>query len=717
MAGQQVRRLFAVTMALAAALGFVVQPLVAKWVLPRFGGTPAVWTTVALFFQATLLAGYGLAHLVGSRMGLRWAIAAQLGLLVAGAVFLPLGLAEPAAQMPLDPATAALSLLGTLGVAVALPAVAVLATAPMLQRWFSGLDRDPYTLYVASNLGSMLGLFAYPFALEPWLDLVDQAHVWTAGYALLMVATLACGWTARGGEPPLRDSGPGPSWKTGLRWLGWSAMPAANLLVVTAHVTTDLAPVPLLWVVPMAIYLATWALAFSRLGAAATDVALRVAPLAAAGMAPLMLLSSTTPVAGVTAGHLGWLAISSLALHGALAADRPPARSLTTFYLWLAAGGVVGGIAIAIVAPVVSSRALDYPALTVGILVALPSVASRDGVGAPWRWGALVATGYVALLLVATAPPGRGVVPPVAPFALLVLLLLPAMRRPRVGGLVVAAVVVVATWTLETRRPDVATRRSFFASYRVVEDGPQQLRWLAHGRTIHGAQSGRTDLRGQCLPYHHPRSPAAAVFAGGGAEDRIAVVGLGIGCMASLRPPRGRVEFIEVDPLVTELAREHFDALARCGSRCEVTHGDGRRVLSRRGAAYDLIVLDAFGSDAVPVHLLTREAMAVYLERLAPSGRLAFHVTNRHVDLEGVLAAAAAEQGLDGVVATYEPGLDDASDPEVVDHYYAATRWLVFAREGVIVQGAEGPGLRWRPLGEAASRPWTDRRAALWDVL
>jgi len=717
MGRRNVRWLYAITTALAAGLTFSLQPLIAKWVLPRFGGTPAVWTTVALFFQAALLAAYGLAHVAARFLRGRGGLVAQLAMLSAGALVLPLDLPPPDASTPASAAALALGVVTMLAVAVAIPAVAVLGTAPSLQRWFSGIEDagDPYPLYAASNIGSMGGLLAYPLVIEPWLGLKDQAVAWSFAYGAVAALTLACAWAARDSRPPPPDGGPPLRATACLRWVAWSALPAANVLAVTAHITTDLAPVPLLWVVPMAIYLASWALAFSRWGPLLTELALRMLPVAAAGMAPLILLSATSPTVGVTLGHIAWLGVSSLAFHGAIAGSRPPPRHLTAFYLWLALGGVVGGAVVAVVAPAVTSTALDYPLLTVALLVAMPQPTASARPRARWLGTAAATVLFGGLLLLAEAPAVRGFRPPLWPFAILVLLFAPTFRRPRVAAAALGLLIAAATITLEARRPVEVARRSFFASYRVVHDATRSLRWLAHGRTIHGAESQRPDLVGQCLPYHHPNSPAAAVL--GVSDKRVAVVGLGIGCMAALPPAPARIDFIEVDPVVVELATDHFGALHQCGDRCDVLVGDGRAVLGGADTKYDLIVLDAFASDAVPVHLLTVEAMQTYLAHLAPHGRLAFHITNQHVHLEGIVAAAAVSLGLHGRLGVYDPSSDRDTDPQIVADYYAATRWAVLAREGVALTESERPGLHWRPLAATTAVPWTDRRASIWDAL
>jgi spermidine synthase len=326
-----------------------------------------------------------------------------------------------------------------------------------------------------------------------------------------------------------------------------------------------------------------------------------------------------------------------------------------------------------------------------------------------------VAASGATVLATAYSVERGGLAVAMAPFALLVLVYLPSIRWPRPAALGLGGLVVLALVAVETRRPAVVATRSFYAAYRVVRDEDAGLQWLAHGRTIHGAESTRRP--GQCLPYHHPHSPAAAVFGDLPPAPRVAIVGLGIGCMADLAPADATIDFIEIDAEVERLARAHFSALPRCGNRCTVTLADGRVALAASPHRYDLVVLDAFASDAIPVHLLTTEALRVYADHLRPGGSIAVHVTNRHVDLTDVVVATAAAVSLAARVLAYAPRRDTVMDPTVVEAEYAATRFVLLTRDGSAPPARPEAGLSVAAAPPPRARPWTDTHAPLRDLV
>ncbi len=697
------RRPFAVALGLSAALSMSLQPLVSKQVLMHYGGTPAVWSVVLVFFQAALLVGYGLAHVVSRRLDARRAGWVYVGLLLAAVATLPVRVAAPQLDGGASTLSVAAGLVLALGTAAGPVAIALFATGPLVQRWYAGSHPgvDPYPLYAASNLGSLLGLLAVPVAVEPWLRATAQADAW--GVAFVTVAASVV-WLVRGrGDPPPVAAAPPPSRLEIAGWILWSAIPSAALVAVTAHLTTDLAPVPLLWVVPLAAYFGTWVLAFGERGPAIGRAAIRVLPIVTAGIAAPTLMTVSTPVLPVAGLLLLWLVTVGLAFHGAASASRPPAADLTAFYLWIGVGGVVGGVAVALLAPLLLSRALDLPLVVVLAMLVLPKTEGPIGRGV-WVFAGLAVLASVGSLSVAHSVERASLAIPMAPFAVLPLLYLLGLRRPRPAAWSLAALVVVGTLALESRRPALEVRRSFFAAYRVVEDPRTGLRWLAHGRTIHGAVDDAHP--GECLPYHHRRSPAATMFAAQDRRgDRIAVVGLGIGCMADLAPPTTPIDFFEIDRDVEALARAHFDALASCGDRCTVTIGDGRLELSRAGPAYSLIVLDAFASSAIPVHLVTTEALQAYLSRLTDDGYIAVHVSNRLVDLAPTVAATAEAIGLHAEVGEWSPAPDEADTP------YVRSRFVLLSRPG------RGRGLpastSFGPISALGRAAWTDAHASL----
>lgn len=700
------RRPFAVVVGLTAALSMSLQPLVSKQVLMHYGGTPAVWSVVLVFFQAALLGGYGLAHLLARRLDARRAGWVYLGLLLWAVATLPVTVATPAPQPGASTLAVALGLVLSLVVAAGPVAVALFATGPLVQRWFAGAHpgSDPYPLYAASNLGSLLGLLAVPLAIEPWLDAPARADAWAVAFVAVAASTV---WLVRARRNPTPPPASAPPTRGAIaRWVLWSAVPSAALVAVTAHITTDLAPVPLLWVVPLAAYFSTWALAFGERGPALGQIATRVLPISTAGIAAPTLMAVATPVLPVAGLLLGWLVAVGVAFHGAASASRPVASDLTAFYLWIGVGGVVGGGAIALAAPVVLDRALDLPLVVTAAMVAIPAARERID-RRVLVVAALVVLASVGSLSVAHTTKRAGLAIGMAPFAVLPVLYALGLRRPRAAAWSLAALVGFGTLALESRRPAIAVRRSFFAAYRVVDDPRTGLRWLAHGATIHGAVD--RERPGECLLYHQRNSPTAAVLASQDRpRDRIAVVGLGIGCMASLAPRSATIDFFEIDAVVEELARAHFEPLARCGDRCTVTIGDGRIELSRPGPAYSLIVLDAFASAAVPVHLLTAQALRAYMSRLTRDGIIAVHVTNHLVDLAPTLAATATRVGLTARLGAWAP--DGDADPSA-----AVTRFVVLSRQGPTRGLPEQT--TFEPIPPATRTPWTDAHAPLLPLL
>ena len=703
LSGTATRRPFAVVLGLSAALSMSLQPLVSKQVLMHYGGAPAVWSVVLVFFEAALLAGYGLAHLLSRRLDARRAGWVYVGLLLWAVVTLPVRVAPPQLHAGASTLSVAAGLVLALGTAAAPVAIALFATGPLVQRWYAGAHPgiDPYPLYAASNLGSLLGLLAVPLVIEPWLDATAHAEAWGVAFVAGAASVVWLVRTRR--DPPPVPSAPPPSRSAIARWVLWSAIPSAALVAVTAYLTTDLAPVPLLWVVPLAAYFGTWVLAFGERGPAIGRAAIRVLPIVTAGIAAPTLMAVSTPVLPVAGLLLLWLTTVGLAFHGAASASRPAAVDLTAFYLWIGVGGVVGGAAIALLAPLVLSRALDLPLVVALAMVVIPKA---DG---PLDRRVLVFAGLAAIagagsLWVAHSVERAGLAIPMAPFAVLPLLYLLGLRSDRPAAWSLAAIVAVGTLALESRRPALEVRRSFFAAYRVVDDPRTGLRWLAHGRTIHGAVDDAHP--GECLPYHHRRSPAATVFAAQDRPgDRIAVVGLGIGCMVDLAPPDTPIDFFEIDRDVEALARAHFDALATCGDRCTVTIGDGRLELSRPGPPYSLIVLDAFASSAIPVHLVTTEALRAYSSRLTDDGYIAVHVSNRLVDLAPTVAATATTVGLTAWIGEWSPTPHEADTP------YVRSRFVLLSRP---TRGRSLPaGTVFTPISAGDRAPWTDAYAPL----
>ncbi|HEX8695899.1 MAG TPA: fused MFS/spermidine synthase [Longimicrobium sp.] len=713
----------------SAFLLFLVQPMFSKMVLPLLGGTPAVWNTCMLFFQAALLGGYLYAHLGARRLGVRAQALLHLALLALAAVVLPVSVAGAAPRGGEAPIPWLLLLMAT---TVGLPFFVLSGTGPMLQRWFAHTGRpdaaNPYWLYAASNLGSMLALLGYPFLMEPRLRLAEQSAAWALGYAALGLLVAGCAlvlWKhpAAGpasAEAALGAAGEGAAERVSARerlvWIGLAFLPSSLLLSVTTFVTTDLAPVPLLWVVPLAIYLLTFTLAFSTRPPLRHAWMVGVQPSVIAVVALLLMYGFTREPRLVIPLHLLALFVTGMVCHGELARRRPDVRHLTEFYLWIAVGGVLGGIFNVLVAPVVFSRTWEYPLLLALACLARPWP-ERAVLRRTWRGYALRTAGFVVAMLLVARPDVPGI-PPIlqlaATAALVVLVSLALGRAPLWLFACIGAALLVSTLIALRQDRVLLAARSFYGRYMVLDiprDGGFHA--LYHGSTLHGAQTFAPGRRTEPVTYYLREGPFGQVFAARAADAgrrRVAVVGLGTGTAAAYGNAGEAWTFYEIDPGIERIARDprYFTFLRDSRASIRVVLGDARLSLARAPrAAYDLIVLDAFSSDAIPMHLMTREALGMYLEKLAPGGLVVFHLSNRYLSLEPVVAALAKERGMSIRVAEHRPPRRP---------FHSASTWAVLARSEADL-GPLAADARWR--GGRILRgvePWTDDFSSLLSV-
>jgi hypothetical protein len=721
---------YAATVFAGAFLLFQVQPMFGKMVLPLLGGSPAVWNTCMLFFQAALLGGYLWAHLTTRALGVRRQAAVHLALMLAAGLALPLAVGDAAPTGGGAPIPwLLLVLLSTVGA----PFMVLAGTGPILQRWFaesgSPAAANPYWLYAASNLGSLLGLLAYPFLLEPGLRLAQQSAVWAAGYALLVAGVAGCAalvWrTHAAGAAAAREAAvPDPAPVTARRragWVGLAFLPSSLLLGATTYLTTDLTPAPLLWVLPLALYLLTFTLVFAPRQLVPHGWMVAAQPALLVAVVYLLLGSSLTRPAVAVPIHLAALFVTAMVCHGELSRRRPDARHLTEFYLWLSVGGVLGGIFNVLVAPLVFTETWEYPLVLVLACLARPwpeegRTLREHGTAA------LRAAGFaVALYLLTSRDPGTTPFVALAVMGGVYVALLSAVlgRAPLLLALCVGSAYLVRAVEDQRAAPILHADRSFFGHFRVVRGtaGDEAFHVLTHGSTMHGAQSLDPEHRRDPLTYYVRIGPLGDVFATQGLSTRarrLAVVGLGAGTTAAYASENERWTFFEIDPGMERTARDPrlFTYLSDSPAPTRVVLGDARVSLAREvreGApTYDLIVLDAFSSDAIPVHLLTREALGIYLERLAPGGRLAVHVSNRYLDLEPVVAALARERGLAVRVGAW--GIPRALP------YQNLSTWIVVARSDWDL-GMLATDARWRAIrSEPGVRPWTDDHSSILDV-
>ena len=731
--------LYSLAIFVSSALVFLVQPMVAKMILPLFGGTPAVWNTAMVFFQALLLGGYAYAHASTRLLGLRRQPFVHVVLLLAPLALLPIALPHDAA--PAGGVAPAIWVLYVLLVSAGFPYFVVSSASPLLQRWFSQVDhpaaRDPYFLYAAGNTGSLLGLLGYPLIVESRFTLDQQATLWSLGYGVFVVLSLACivalhfsrgsaGPSSAGSTDaaaPPRSSPLTPSVR--LRFLLLAAVPSSLMLGVTTYITTDIASVPLFWVLPLSIYLISFIIAFSprspltpmRSGQA---LAVLSVPLALSYLHALSL-----PIAALLPLHLGALFFASMFAHGTLAALRPPADRLTEFYLLMSLGGVVGGALTALVAPVIFNDVVEYPlAIVLALLLrhlfrkpdtasaaVLEPVSPRAALTARYAWTLdffLPVLSFIALLLVVAV---AGLVLPdmVLKVAIVVgycAVLLAWRRRPRRFALTVALIFVAALFG--THANVVHQERTFFGVLR-VSDEPGKRRILEHGTTLHGVESLRRGVRGEPLSYYARSGPAGAIF------DKlqqprpfrdVGVVGLGVGTLAAYGREGQRFDYFEIDPAMIDIAQDEdtFSFLSDSKAGVRTIAGDGRLQLAKEpDARYDLLVLDAYSSDSVPVHLITRESMALYRAKVGADGVIAYHISSRHLRLEPVLARQAQSLGLH---AKARRDVDVSARERKFG--VSASHWVVLARSPERLQ-ALGPPDGWHAMRPSASTPlWTD---------
>ena len=720
---------FAITLLVSATLLFVVQPMFAKMVLPLLGGTPSVWNTCMVFYQAVLLGGYVYAHVTTRLLGPRRQAVLHTAVLALPWLVLPIVVTE--SWTPPPQANPIPWLLLLLSVSVGLPFFVVSASAPMLQAWFADTGhpaaKDPYFLYAASNLGSMIALLAYPVLLEPSLRLAQQTWLWAAGYGLLMLLTIGCAvlllWCSPRqaqrpkqevervpDEPSLAD----PTWRQRLRWLALSFAPSSLLLGVTTHISTDIAAVPLLWVIPLALYLLTFVLVFARRTLVKHAWMLRTEPYFVVLLTTLFFFNTAKWIWMLLLLHLATFFVVAMVCHGELARMRPKASRLTEFYLWMSVGGVLGGLLNALVAPNLFPTVIEYPLVIVVASMLRPTArpAARP-TRARWLDFALpagLAVGLGALVLglqaAEVAMPVAAVLAIVAPVALVAF---GSQGRPIRFGLGVGAILIVALLSSEKERGVLSVERNFFGVIRVRHDRRFNTNNLVHGSTNHGMQSRDPKRRDQPLSYYHRTGPLGEVFqmlADQRPAREIGVIGLGTGSIAAYGEPGQRITYYEIDPAVLQIARDprYFTFLRDQKAELEVVLGDARLTLAKApNARYDLLILDAFSSDAIPVHLVTREALALYLEKLAEHGLLALHISNRYLDLAPVLGNLAADAG---VVCRIRKDANVSSAERKEGKLSSC--WVVMARRPDDL-GTLSEDPNWKPLLAEPDAPlWSD---------
>ena len=686
--------LYSVALFFSAFLLFCIEPLVAKMLLPVAGGAPAVWSTCLVFFQLTLLAGYAFTQAALRRVRPRIHALVYLALFPAAIASLPIVMAHR--ELGAHPA---LSVLGMLGASVAVPFFVLSTLAPALQRWFATRSEDPYFLYAASNVGSLVALLAYPLFIEPSVDLRAQSRALRIGFVVLAILVGACAFAMRDvAAPSTRHDAPAIAWSRRGRWIVLAAIPSAQLVAVTAHVTTTVAPAPLLWAVPLAAYLASFVIVFAKRTVPHAIVARRLPFVVVVGL--LMLSTGANHPEGlVIALHVLVLLFVAVYCHGAMVEDRPPAARLPEFYTWMSVGGALGGVAAALVAPIVLKHPIEYPLCLLFALACVPAVA-------PARWARVVAISAIAIAVgchFVLVRASGWVETAAACLPILVAYALDKHTRAMTWAL--AGIVIVQMASEDARNHVIVRERSFFGAFAVVRD--EGVTALMHGSTLHGLQ--RSDAPREAALYYSKEGPIGDIIelarSSRSPEARlhdVAVVGLGAGTLATYAQEGEHWRYFELDPAVIRIARDprYFTFL---GENADVVAGDARIELAKDDGHYDLLVIDAFTSDAIPTHLLTREALVTYRARLAPHASVAWHVSNRYLDLRPVLGALADDAGL--AVKLRDDG-DLGPDREKRRHQ--PSMWIAMA------EAAADLPKEWKDVPRTQGfRVWTDERASI----
>jgi len=712
----------------SALLLFSVQPLFTKMVLPRLGGSPAVWSVAMVFFQSLLLAGYAYAHYLMQIKNRMIPVMVHLLLLAVALLTLPLSIASGWGEPPHS--GYAFWLLGLFAVSIGLPFFALAANNPLLQAWFVRTGHpdgpDPYFLYASSNIGSFLALLSYPVLLEPMFTLRTQNLIWTGGYGLLILLIGACGvLLLRSPASAAVDvlagnsDAPAPLWRLRARWIFLAAVPSGLLIAVTAHISTDVAAAPLLWVLPLSLYLLTWVLVFQSRPLLPHKWMLLVQPLAITGVIVLLAVGGEQNLLLTLGGHQLCFFLIAMACHGELARTRPPAKYLTGFYVALSFGGMLGGLFAGLIAPYVFSWVAEYPILlALAVLCRPPGGDERLPRWSRWYWPflaalavALIAPSYSDGKVMAWLDDHRvWVIGAVGVLSALLALGLNASRW-KIFATVVVALVLIRAYPSDDGR--VETVRSFFGVHKIVVTPHGQYHVLMHGTTIHGAQkflnNDGTPVTGRPEPityYHKDGGIGQAITAireRKGAPIRVAVIGLGSGTLTCASEPGETWKFFEIDQSMVDTARDpkYFTYIQNCEPDLQPVMGDARLTFAREpDGVYDLIIVDAYSSDAIPIHLATQEAMKIYKDKLAPQGAVVMHVSNRHLELSSVIVGIAQANDLKSWVYSEDSNRDD--------EYIFATSVVVCAR-GEADVGKLASSEQWALTeADAKQRIWTD---------
>lgn len=732
---------FAATLFISSTLLFLIQPMVGKMILPQLGGTPAVWNTCMVFFQAVLLAGYLYAHAITARFTLYRQITIHLAILFLPLFILPVEFTK--GLTPANDSNPEFWLLWQLLLSAGLPFFVISTSAPLLQKWFASTGhwegRDPYFLYATSNLGSLVALLAYPLLMERVLPVTLQSRIWTQGYIVLIVMVSFCAvivWrTAKAGQPALTKTSTevttvielssNPALTQRLWWVFLAFVPSSLMLGVTTHITTNLAPLPLLWVIPLAIYLMTFIFVFARKPPLPHHLVIRIFPFIFLPLLPVMVAFDNFKVMWlIIPAHLFMFFAAAIMCHGELAQRRPVPKYLTGFYLLISAGGVLGGVFNAIIAPLVFKTVTEYMlALSLTGIILLSVKSDKTKATGLWLDVMLpVGTGLLSFGLIISLQFFNPKVSTILSLFILVSLIAACFcmktRQIRFSMLVSTLILIAANYSTLRIGNILHVERNFFGVKKIILDPDGRFRKFIHGNTLHGTQHTDLQLRHEPLSYYHRKGPLGDVFNafnGSQSKPRIAMVGLGVGSMASYAEPGQHLTFYEIDPDVLRIAsnEEYFTFLSGCRGTYDVVLGDGRLQMNHAPEGYyGMIILDAFSSGAIPTHLLSLEALELYLSKLDKNGILVFHVSNRYLNLTPVVGNLAYEKGLICLSR-----FDNQVTKEEKANGKTPADYLVMARTREDL-GALASDPKWKPVPhQPGIALWTDQYSNILSVL
>ncbi len=688
---------YAICILLSAFLLFQIQPLISKTLLPWFGGTPAVWSAAMLFFQVLLTAGYAWSNWLAGRKRTKTQVVLQMGLLGMSIFFLvwlwriwPSPVTPSADWRPADLSHPLLSIFLLLAISVGLPFLVLSTNSPLMQAWFSRKQagKSPYWLYALSNIGSLAGLIAYPVLVEPNLTTSQQGRLWAIGYFLFVLLavfnallTLKHSQPAPQAEVVQQDALARPTRWMQARWLLLSACPSLLLLAVTSQITQEVAVIPFLWVLPMALYLLSFVLTFSSRSLYRRGLFTILLVVGTAGSLLMLVLPQTHFIIQIVIFNF-FLLIACIVCNGELYALRPPAARLTRFYLFSSIGGALGGLFVSLLAPLLFKG----------------------------YWELYIGLAFVWLLLWVCHPPDSS--------------------KDQTGSLAGAMMVVVSMLSLfliyQMGSSNSFARRNFFGVVSVrpgqIESGGESITILAHGITLHGFQFTDPELRTIPTSYYAKDGGAGLAILNNphyGSGMRVGVLGLGIGTLAAYGQPGDTYRFYEINPVMIDLANgegDYFSFVPDSQAQVQIVQGDARMALESELQAgqpntFDLLVLDVFNSDSIPTHLLSQQAFEVYLQHLAPDGMIAANISNRRLDLRPVFWQAAQHFGLQLGMVQVQPkaGGDPAS---------GGSAWVLLARDPALLQA---PALA-EHLGSLEgfrrdTRLWTDDYSNLFQLL